>query len=45
MEPASRSETSKWLLGLMSQSSVVCDLARLEAFRGLWYVLQLKLAA
>ena len=44
-EPASRSEISKWLLGLMSQSSVLCDLAPLEASRGLWCVLRLRLAA
>ena len=44
-EPAPRSETSKWLLGLMSQSSVVCDLVSLQASRGLWYVLRLRLAA
>jgi hypothetical protein len=33
------------LLGLMSQSPIVCDLALLKAYRGLWYVLRLRLAA
>jgi len=40
---ASRSETSKWLLGLMSQGPVVFDLAELKATRGLWSVLRLRL--
>jgi len=45
-DDASRSETSKWwLLGLMSQSPTICDLARLNASRGLWYVLRLRLSA
>jgi len=42
-ENASRSETSEWLLGLMSQSSVIFDLAELKATRGLWSVLRLRL--
>jgi hypothetical protein len=36
---------NSWLLGLMSQSPVICDLATLKASRGLWYVLRLRLAS
>jgi len=44
-ELAPRSETSKWLLGLMSQSSVLFDLTAVRAVRGLWWTLRLRLAA
>jgi hypothetical protein len=44
-ELAVRSETSKWLLGLMSQSPVIFDLAAVRAVRGLWWTLRLRLVA